>query len=147
MTNLRWKPFGDLLSMHDDIHRFFEGAFGGTGKERGSETSWCPPTDIFETKDNYVFKLEVPGISKKDIHVELKGNNLTIEGEKREPNKVKKENYHRVESYSGKFSRTYSLPGNVDPKKVEAHLEDGILELRLGKREEEKAKTISINLK
>lgn len=139
------RNYGDLLSMHDRIHRFFEDAFRDFDNERESLTAWSPVTDIYETKDNYVFKLEVPGIAREDIKIELENNMLSIRGEKKEEKEVKKENYHRIESYSGSFSRSFSLPRNVDVQKIEASMKDGVLELHLAKSEEKKARAISIN--
>lgn len=143
MNLTTWKPFGDLLSLHDRINRVFEDQYR-KDYERGSGSldSWYPPADVFETKDDYVFKLEVPGMAKDDIKVEFQNNVLTISGEKKQS---KDENYHRVESFSGAFSRSFTLPKNADGQKVAATLKNGILELRIAKAEEQKAKTISIN--
>lgn len=146
MTLMRWKPFGDLVSMHSKINRLFDDAFSDLGKDRESFASWYPATDIYETKDDYVFKLEVPGLAKDDINVELNNNTLTIKGEKKESKEVKKEDYHRVESFTGSFSRSYTLPRNIDAKKIKASMKDGILELRLAKAEEAKPKSIAIDV-
>jgi HSP20 family protein len=146
MTLLRWKPFGDLVSMHSKINRLFDDAFGDLGKDHETFASWFPATDIYETKKDYVFRLEVPGLAKDDINVELNNNTLTIKGEKKEDKEVKKEDYHRVESFSGAFSRSYTLPRNVDSKKIKANMKDGILELHIPIAEEAKSKSISINV-
>ena len=148
MTLVRWKPFGDLISMHDKINRLFEDAFQkDAGTYQDPLTSWYPAADIYETKDDYVFKLEVPGLSKDDINIECNGNTLSIKGEKKEEKEVEKENYHRIESYCGTFSRSFNLPKNVDPNKTNANMKDGILELRIAKAEEKKTKAIPITVK
>lgn len=148
MTLVRWKPFGDLVSMHDKIDPLFEDSFHKDfDKGTDSLTSWCPVTDIFETKDEYIFKMEVPGLSNDDINVELDDNTLSIKGEKKGEKEVKKEDYHRIESYNGTFSRSFSLPRNVDAKKINAFKNEGILELRIAKAEEKKTKTIPITVK
>ena len=146
MTLMRWKPFGDLVSMQGRINRLFDDAFSDIGKDQESFASWYPATDIYETKDDYVFKLEVPGLAKDEVNVELNNNTLTIKGEKKESKEVKKEDYHRVESFTGSFSRSYTLPRNIDAKKIEANMKDGILELRVAKAEEAKPKAISIDV-
>jgi HSP20 family protein len=146
MTLMRWKPFGDLVSMHNKINRLFGDTFSDMEREQDSFSSWYPATDIFETKDDYVFKLEVPGLSKDEIQVELNNNTLSIKGEKKEEKKLKKEDYHRIESFTGSFSRSYSLPKNVDAKNIKANMKDGILELRVAKAEETKPKAISISV-
>jgi HSP20 family protein len=146
MTLVRWKPFGDLVSMHDRINRLFEDAFKGVEQSTDPLASWYPAADIYETKDDYVFKLEVPGLSKDDIKIELNNNTLSIAGEKKEENEVKKESYHRIESYSGKFSRSFTLPKNIDSKKVSANMKNGILELHIPKAEEQKTQAVPITV-
>lgn len=145
MAIMKRRNFGDMLSTYDRINRFFEDAFREFGDESESLTSWCPAADIYETDDDYVFKLEVPGIPKDDIDIDLQNNTLTIKGERKEDNEVKKENYHRVESYSGSFSRSFALPRNVDVNKINATMKDGVLGLRIAKAEEQKAKAITIS--
>ena len=147
MTLARWKPFGDLMSMHDRIHRFFGDEFKDSEQGNESLATWYPTTDIFETKDDYVFKLEVPGLEKDDINIEFNDNTLTIKGEKKEEKEVKDENYHRVERFSGSFSRRFTIPRETDGNKIKASMKDGILELRIPKVEEKKAKAIPISIK
>lgn len=146
MTLMSWKPLEDLVSMHSKINRLFDDALLGANKNQGTFNSWYPIADIYETKDDFVFRLEVPGISKNDIGIELKDNTLSIKGEKKADDKVKKEDYQRVESFVGKFSRSFSLPSNVDSKNVKAKMKDGILELKVAKAEEAKSKSIAINV-
>jgi len=147
MNLVTWKPmrhFGDWFSSNRQISRLFDEAFGDTGTE--TLPTWYPAADIYETKDDYVFKLEVPGLNKDDIKVELKDHTLSIKGEKKEEKEVKKDDYHRTESYSGTFSRSFVLPKDIDEKKVNASLKDGVLELRVAKTEEQKPKAIPISL-
>ncbi len=148
MTISRWKPFGDIVSLHDRVNRLFEDEFlREKPKNSGSFDSWYPTTDILETKDEYVFKMEVPGLKKDEINVEFHNNILTIRGEKKENVEIKKEDYHRIESFTGSFSRSFTLPKNVDTEKINASMKDGILELKIAKAEEMKAKAIPINVR
>ena len=147
MIMKHWKPFGDLASMHDKINRLFDDAFRGSEGERDTLATWFPVADIFETKDEYIFKLEVPGLAKEDINVEFHGNTLSVSGEKKEEKEMKKEHFYRVESFSGKFSRSFTLPKNIDSGKINANMKNGILELHVAKVEEAKAKTIPIDIK
>lgn len=146
MTLARWKPYGDLVSMHDRINRLFENTFKGFDQTTDAAASWYPAADIYETKDDYAFKLEVPGLSKEEVNIELNDNTLSISGEKKESKEVEKDNFLRVESYSGKFSRRFSLPRNIDTKKINANMKNGILELRIPKAEEQKTKAIPISV-
>ena len=150
MTLTHWKPLRDLMPLHNRIHRLLEDDFFkdfGFGKsfEHFSD-NWSPATDILETKDHYVFKLDVPGFSKDEISVEFKDNTLSIKGERKDDKEVKDENYHRIERFSGQFSRSFTLPGDTNSNEINAQLKNGTLELRIPKAEEKIAKSISINL-
>jgi HSP20 family protein len=147
MTLTRWKPFGEIQSLHDRINRLFEDEFKRDLTQGTGIDTWYPAADIYETKDEYVFKLEVPGLSKDDVNVEFHDSVLTINGEKKEEKEVKEENYHRVESYKGTFTRSFRVPRNAEPGKIAASMKDGILELRVAKTEEKKPKAISIDVK
>lgn len=147
MIFTKFKPYGELLSLHDRVNRLFEDELHkDVQKSSGSFDSWFPVADIFETKDDYIFKLEVPGLNKDEIKVEFQNNTLTIKGEKKVNTEIKNESYHRVESYSGPFSRAFTLPKNADFQNISATMKDGILELKIAKAEEQKAKSISINV-
>jgi HSP20 family protein len=148
MTLVRWRPYRDFFNLQDRINRLFENdLFPEKSSEDVALSSWTPTTDIFETKDEYVLKLEVPGISKDDIQIDFNQETLTIKGERKEEKEVKKDEYHRIERCSGSFTRSFSLPKNVDEKKIDASMKDGILELRIPKKEESKAKAIPIKVK
>jgi len=147
MTVKRWKPFGDLVSVQDKINRLFDDTFRDFDSDRDTLATWYPATDVYETKDEYIFKMETPGLSKDDINIEFNNNTLSVSGEKKEEEKIKKENFFRIESFSGKFSRSFSLPKNIDPKKIKATMKEGILELHVAKVEEAKAKSIPIDIK
>jgi HSP20 family protein len=148
MTVTKWKPFGNLFTLHDRINRLFEDEFHKDwSRGTGSVESWYPAADIYETDDEFVFRLEVPGLAKEDLNVEFNDNVLSIKGEKKKEKDVKEENYHRIESYSGSFSRSFALPRNADPNKINAAMKDGILELRVAKVEEKKPTAVSIDVK
>jgi HSP20 family protein len=148
MTITKWQPFGNLLTLHDRINRLFEDEFHKDwGRGTGSLESWYPAADIYETKDEYVFKLEVPGLAKEDLNVEFNDNVLSIKGEKKKEKDVKEESYHRIESFSGSFSRSFTLPRNADAGKINASMKNGVLELKISKAEEKKAKAIAIDVK
>lgn len=148
MSILRFRPYRDLWDMYGKINKLFEEDLRREDEESPmSDRCWAPATDIYETKDEYVFKLELPGISKEDVKVELNGDKLSISGDRKEEKEVKREEYHRVERVCGTFARNFQLPKNADGQKVKAGMKDGILELRIPKREEAKAKSIPIDIK
>lgn len=145
MNLTHFKPFGHVASVQDGINRFFDNDFFKDYRRiADSFTSWYPATDVYETKDNYSFKVEVPGMSKDDIQIEFADNTLTIKGTRKAEQEFKEENYHRVERSSGSFSRSFTLPGETDSSKITASMKDGILELQIPKAPEKIAKSIPI---
>ena len=148
MTLAHWKPFRQELPVQDQFQRFFDDRlFKGFGRMADSfNGNLYPSTDVYETKDSYVFKVEVPGMSKEDIEVKMEDNVLTISGEKKTESEVKEQDCHRIERFSGSFSRSFSLPGDTDSTKINANMKDGILELSIPKSEEKKARTIPISV-
>jgi HSP20 family protein len=110
-------------------------------------TTWTPICDIYETEKEIVVKLEIPGIKKEDVKVSLENNLLTIHGERKFEEEVKKENFHRVERNYGEFLRSFTLPATVDATKILAESKDGLLTVTLPKREEAKPKMIEVKIK
>ncbi len=108
------------------------------------EREWVPPFDVSETEKEVIVKAEVPGMDKKDIHINLSEGLLTIKGEKKQEKKDDSENYHCVERRYGTFTRTMRLPFEVEADKVDATYNDGVLKLTLPKSEPAKAKEIEI---
>ena len=103
--------------------------------------------DIFEDKGDLVMKAELPGMKKEDVSIELQDNVLTISGEKKKEDKVEKGKFFRHERVYGSVSRRFELPYDIDVEKISAHMEDGVLEIRLPKtaKVEEKSRSIPIS--
>jgi len=112
--------------------------------QESSDVSWAPVTDIYDTDENYVLKMEIPGYSKDDVNVEFKDNILSVSGEKKEE-LVEDARIFRSERRTGKFARSFKLPRDVDGTKIDAKLKDGVLELKVAKPEEKKPRHIPIN--
>jgi HSP20 family protein len=105
-----------------------------------------PSVDLYEEKDDIVVKAELPGLEKDNIEVNLSENRLTIKGEKKQEEEVKKENYYRSERSYGSFIRTLDLPREVQTDKVKAAFKNGVLEIRLPKTEEAKKKETKVKI-
>jgi HSP20 family protein len=99
----------------------------------GDEPSWRPVANISETDSEYLIKAELPEVKKEDVKVTFDQGLLTISGERRHENKQKNENELRVESFYGSFSRSFSLPDNVDAKGIRAESGDGVLKIHIPK--------------
>ena len=106
----------------------------------------APVVDVFEDKNDIVVKAELPGLDKDNIEVNLTDNTLTIKGEKKKEEEVKEENYYRCERAYGSFVRSVELPKAVHADKVKASFKNGILEVRVPKTEEAKAKEIKVKV-
>lgn len=105
-----------------------------------------PSCDIYEDGNELVLKADLPGIDKKDLDIHLSDNTLTISGQKRKEEKVERGNYFRYERTHGAFYRTFELTSDIDTDKIKAHLENGVLEVRLQKSEEAKSKSKRITI-
>lgn len=99
---------------------------------------WAPRLDLAETETAIEVKAEVPGLDKKDLDISLEGENLIIKGEKHQKKEEKDKRFHRIERTYGSFCRTIRLPADVQPDKIEAAYEDGVLTVTLPKTEEAK---------
>jgi len=134
------------MSVCDEMHHLFHGAFGQDGGHGGTgvTTTWEPPVDIYETNDALVLEVELPGVSKDAVSVELHEHTLTLSGERTREPAVKGGHYQREEGRYGAFQRAFRLPTLVDQAQVQATYKDGVLALRLPKREAAKPKGIPI---
>lgn len=112
--------------------------------EEGLRDTWVPPVDVQETETSLLFTAELPGLSKDDIEITIEDNVLTVSGERKFNEKTEGENYHRIERAYGKFSRSFSLPAQVDSKKVSATFQEGLLRLEVPKTEAAKPHKIEI---
>jgi HSP20 family protein len=148
MSIIRWQPFSELLGMYDRVNRLFEEEYLPESKKSGvGMMFWSPQTDIYETKESYVVKMELPGFAKSDIRVEFSNDTLMVRGERKQEEEIKKEDFHRLERSYGVFQRSFTLPKNIDGGKIDANLRDGLLVLTIPKAEEAKTKAIPISVK
>lgn len=105
-----------------------------------------PVVDVYEEKDDIVVKAELPGMDKNDIEVAISDSELTLKGEKKKEEKVEEKGYYRCERSYGAFTRSVQLPKEVKAEKIKASFKNGILEVRLPKSEEAKAREIKIKV-
>ena len=106
--------------------------------------AYLPAVDIYEKENQIYINAELPGISKEDIHLDVKGRLLTLRGESNSDNEAKDQNSYRRERRYGKFERTFNLAFEIDPEKVEAKYENGVLSLLIPRPEEQKPKQVTI---
>ena len=148
MAIVRWDPFRDVAALQDRINRIFSESFGRS-RDIDDEVSlydWRPPVDIYETADGIVLKIELPGVNKEDVSVEVKDNVLTLKGERLLDPEIKDEHYYRKERSFGKFNRSFSLQESIRPDSIKASFKDGVLTVEVPRAEEEKPKQITVNI-
>ena len=128
------------------FNRLFDQTFNGWpfGDDATLTSSWAPACDIFEDKDAIKIVLEVPGVNPEDVKLSMENNTLTIRGEKKQVAEEKTERVHRYERSYGSFERSFALPGTVDPERVEADYENGLLTVTLPKVERAKPREIQV---
>jgi len=148
MTHLtRWEPLRDLATLQNRLSRVVRESYSPEGPEEAlTTTGFAPPVDVYEDEHSITLKLEVPGIDEKDIDVRIEGNTLTVHGERTIEKEEKEENFRRMERQYGSFTRSFTLPGSVDPGQVNAHYDKGVLKITLDKKAEAKPKQIKVNV-
>lgn len=140
-----WPSLDRWMSLRDDLNSLFELPFGSSFGRAGQLFSgWSPALDLYQSNDNVVAIIELPGMRKEDIEISLHDGTLTISGERRRETSDG-ENTERTERYIGKFRRSITLPARVDANKVSATYQDGILTVTLPKAEEAKPKQIPVS--
>lgn len=142
----KWEPFKELVTLRDDMDRFFNSFFGRSPGDN-YEGVWAPVVDIEEDKDSFIVKAELPGMKKEDIKISVRGNILSLVGERKYGSEEKNKTYHRIERAYGKFVRTITLPTEVENDKIKAAYQDGILTITLPKPETMKPKEVEIDIK
>lgn len=147
MELVRWRPMRDLFGYNGGLDRFFDDFFAPTANaaEASDVWNWQPVVDIYDKDDTIVIKADLPGVDKKDIHVDLKGRVLTLSGERSEEKEANEEGCYRKERAYGKFMRTFNLASDVLPDKINASYKDGVLHITIPKSEANKPKQITIH--
>ena len=140
----RWEPFRNMSNLQEQVNRLFDASF--RGKEESTLTAWAPSVDIYETENELVVKADIPDVNEKDIDVRVENNMLTIRGERKFEQKVKEENYLRVERTYGTFSRSFTLPNTINTEAIKAEYKQGVLTVELPKRAESKPKQVRVNV-
>lgn len=145
MTLVTWSPFRefeDLFNRYSRMPR--RDVVSGEGGD--STTDWRPVANISETDKEYLIKAELPEVSKDDIEVKANEGVITIKGERRMEKTSDDEKQHRVESFYGSFSRSFSLPADVDESAITAESKDGVLKVHLPKIEVVEPEAIEIKV-
>ena len=148
MAIARYSPLSDLVSLRDAMDQLFQESFirpnGWSGLPAGQIAT---PVDLWETKDAYHLRADLPGMTSDDIAINVTGDTVTLSGETKAMSDVANEGWLRQERRAGKFQRAFTLPVQIDANAVTATFSNGVLDLTLPKSEAMKPKTVKIQAK
>jgi HSP20 family protein len=144
MALMRWEPLGGIMSLRRDMDRLFEDFFDRSPFRAGQEGMNEPAIEVADAGDHIAVKMQVPGIEKEKLQLEIANDTLTIKGEMQEEDKQEEKHYYRREFRYGAFSRTIPLPTGVQEDQAKAQLKDGVLTVTVPKGEQNKTKRITI---
>ncbi|MGD8342837.1 MAG: Hsp20/alpha crystallin family protein [Desulfobacterales bacterium] len=148
MPIARWDPFRDVAALQDRINRIFSESFDSSREldDDGGLYDWRPPVDIYETDEGFILKVELAGVEKEDVSVEVKDNVLTLKGERLLDPEIKDEQYYRKERTFGKFQRSFTLQESIRPEQVKAAFKNGVLTIVVPRPTKEKAKQVTVKI-
>ena len=137
MAIIRYQPFRNMLDSFFKDNEFMPSF---------QDSNFKMPVDIYEKDGVVTIDFELPGLDKKDINIELEGNNLTVSGKVQKDNEVKEENFYRRERSYGEFSRSFTLPDGIKEKDLKASYKNGVLKVSFPKTKEiDKKKKIEVS--
>lgn len=139
----RWDPFNELTTLRNRMDRLWS----RMTEEEPALANWSPTSDVLETKDDIVIKAELPGIDPKDVDVQIENGVLSIQGQRDAETETEDKGFRRIERTYGTFFRSFLLPPNVEVEKIAATFVNGLLEVRMPKKEEAKPKSIKVDVK
>jgi HSP20 family protein len=146
MAIIRNDPFRNFFNLQDQLFRTFDATYGGrrAPEQETMSATWSPLVDVFEDQDGITLKAELPEVDAKDVDIQLEGNTLTLRGERKLEKDENRDGYHRIERTYGAFSRSFTLPEQVDVENITAHSKDGVLRIHLPKKAETKPRQIKV---
>ena len=147
MDLVRFNPMREMNDLRCRVNRMFSDLFTPTVFENQDlqRQSWNPAVDITDNDDSIVIKAELPGVEKKDIHIDVKDRYLTLRGERSTDEEVKEEQVVRRERFYGRFQRVFTLPEAVDVDKIKARHADGLLKIEIPKPATAKPRQITVH--
>lgn len=145
MSLVKWDPWREMEDMFDRYTRAVDMPRRGT-QQVMVPGDWSPRVDIAETDNEFIIKAEIPEVKKEDVKVVVDSGVLTVSGERKREKEEKGKKFHRVERYYGSFTRSFTLPDNVDEANIKATFNDGMLSLEIPKTEAVKPKAIEVSV-
>jgi len=141
--------FGDINSLRQELDRLFDIGVP-LSNIRSVPRGTFPAINMYETKDGVNVQALIPGVDPQKVHLNFENNTLTIKGERSTAQaggaEIARERYHRRERFSGSFARVVSLPEGINPESITANCKDGVLNIQIAKREEQKPRQIPVKV-
>ena len=154
MTLVKFNPVRDLIDFEIEFSKMFNSLESRFGISKSNDADaeyenavWMPLTDIYESKDNFSLKIDLPGIKKEDVKISFTNGKLNISGERIQEEETKDAKCHRIEKSYGKYFRSFNLPELIQADKINAEFNNGQLTITIPKAEEAKPKEIEIKVK
>jgi len=145
MAIIKWDPLHNSNAMQDRIDKLFDDSFPGCSHgDAASACAWTPVVDIYETDRGVVIAVDLPGVNKEDVVLEIKDNVLFISGERHADPISGATHYYRRERTCGAFQRSFSLHAVVDPEMVKARFKNGVLVVEIPNPEVDEPKQIQV---
>ena len=141
-TLVRWEPFRELGTLQSEMSRLMNGMLEDNGRQ---SQNWVPSLDVWETPTEVVYAFDLPGIREEQITIEVKDETLTISADREKTEETSENGFYRFERRYGTFARAVGLPQGVDQDNISARYENGVLEVRVPKPEEQKPKKIELS--
>ena len=144
MAIVKWDPWQEIEDMFDRYTQAVGWRRHGKAGEFTADVDWSPQVDIAETPEAFTIKAEIPEVNKDDVKISIDQGILTLQGTRKQEKEERDKTFHRIERYYGRFSRSFSLPENVDSTGVKATFKDGMLTLTLPKTARSEPKAIEV---
>jgi len=145
MALVTWDPWREIADRFDRYTRAVGQPQAGS-QEVIATGDWAPRVDIAETDEAFVIKAEIPEVNKDDVKITVDNGVLTIRGERKQEKEEKGKKFHRIERSYGSFTRSFTLPDNVDETKIKASFKGGMLNLHIQKSEKAKPRVIEVKV-
>jgi HSP20 family protein len=139
---VRLDPFRELTGLQTEMSRWMNGLLEGNGR---TTQNWVPALDVWETPSEVVYAFDLPGIPEDAIAIEVKDETLTVSAEREKTQETDENGFYRFERRYGTFARAVGLPQGIDQDHIAARYENGVLEVRVPKPEEQKPRRIELS--
>ena len=148
MAIIKWDPLGKITTLPDRINKLFDESFPcqTQGDDQDPLCAWTPHVDIYETDYGVVIAIDLPGVNKADVVVEVKADLMTISGQRSADQACQATHYYRRERICGRFHRTFTLHDMIAPEQIQAKFKNGVLIVEIPKPETGTPKPVSVDI-